>query len=44
MPLWRGWSVRTHSRIEEVRCFVTPGCGGAGDVLMVLPFFRVTRV
>jgi hypothetical protein len=41
MPVWRGWSVRTHSRIEEVKCFFTSGCGGDsedGDVFMMLPF------
>ncbi|MET9565350.1 hypothetical protein [Streptomyces tauricus] len=38
MPVWRGWSVRTHSRIEETRGFSTSRGATAGDALMTLPF------
>ncbi|GHA45288.1 hypothetical protein GCM10010372_51570 [Streptomyces tauricus] len=38
MPVWRGWSVRTHSRIEETRGFSTSRGVTAGDAFMTLPF------
>ena len=36
IPFWRGWSVRIHSRMDELKCFFTPTCGFDDDVLMSL--------
>ena len=35
IPVWRGWSVRIHSRMDEVKCFFMPTCGFADDVRML---------
>src|SRR5438105_13203068 len=43
IPVWRGWSVRIHSRMEVEKCFCTFACALDGDVLISLRL-RLVRV
>ena len=42
MPVWRGWSVRIHSRIEEEKCLLT--LGRVADGLLMMAFLVTTTV